>query len=143
MEGQLGRLRNYPRHHQDRGHRRPGARHQGLPVRYDLSNLEARTGHTDQHKTDQHCQTAACRDQQRLEGALAGTLVLVPKPDEQERRDAGHLPKNEQNDQVGGGNHAQHRTHEKQQVGKKTCPGLFFAEISTSVGRNQKTHAAY
>ena len=73
----------------------------------DLGGLGAQTRQVEgarldveQHEAEQHGQPAAGRDEQRLLGAVAGALLVVPVADEQEGRDRGQLPEDVEDRQV-------------------------------------------
>jgi hypothetical protein len=69
----------------------------------------------DQQDADEQAQPAGGCDRQRHSGTVPCTGIVVPVADEEEGKEAGQLPEEDQLDQVAGKNDAQHGAHEGEQ----------------------------
>jgi len=115
VEGKLGAL----------GERTQGDQHQGghvpLVVADPVAGVQHRVEVVAAHDMadDQHAgkqaQAAGGRHGERHPGATTRVDPVVPVADQQEGREAGQLPEEDELDQVAGQHHAQHRPHEAQQ----------------------------
>ena len=93
-----------------------------------------------QHAGD-HRQPAGTGNGQRHARALATFRQMLPVANQQEGRQAGQLPENEQQQDVVRQHDANHGALKEQQVAVKTAHRIIFREIKTGVSDDQKTDA--
>jgi len=105
-------------------------------IEHDIQLVAANDTADQQHATKQS-QTTGPGDHQRHLGALTRVVAAVPEPDQQERTQAGQLPEHHQQDQIARDHHAQHCTHEQQQVGEKTRSAIVSVQVIVGIHHNQ------
>ncbi|MCY1404336.1 hypothetical protein D9M71_195420 [compost metagenome] len=66
---------------------------------------------------------------------------MPPEADEQERRQAGHLPEHHHQQQVFRQHHTEHGAHEQQQEGIETPAALVLAQVVAGIEDHQQTDA--
>ena len=141
MERELRRLGKHPQQHQHQNHR---VERMGANLLTGGKNIsEFVTAHhlTQQQDTGQQRQPPRTSDRQRHAGALARIGGMRPVADQQEGRQAGHLPEHHHQQQVLGQHHAQHRRHEQQQIAEEAPHGVAFGEVITCVKNHQQADA--
>ena len=84
---------------------------------------------TQEHKAPQHGQAAAPGHGQGLTGTGAGIGPVAPITHQQERRDAGQLPKHHQEQQIVRQHHAQHGGHEQHHFAVKLAGRILGAQV--------------
>jgi len=83
---------------------------------FEQQGYLVRTGHLPQEQeAGEHGQSACPCHHKGHARAPARVGAVAPVPDEEEGGQGGHLPEDEQQEQVVGQDHAQHGTHERQQ----------------------------
>src|SRR3546814_10350898 len=70
---------------------------------------------TEQHEADEQAYAAERGHDERHPRAVARALVVMPIADQQERKEARHLPEKGDLDEVARQHHAEHRAHESHQ----------------------------
>ena len=95
---------------------------------------------SEQHKTGDQRQPAATGHDERHAGAFARILPVPPVTDQQERRQAGQLPENQQQDQIVRKDNTKHRPLKQQQIGIKAPDGIVTIEIEPRIDDDQQAN---
>ena len=96
----------------------------------------------DQH-AGQQTQTAATGDDQRDAGAASGVAAVMPVANQQEREQAGQLPKQHQLNQVARQHNAAHGAHEGQQHREKTRHRVRRRHVVARIQHHQRPDAQH
>mmetsp|Transcript_28482 Transcript_28482/g.53385 ORF Transcript_28482/g.53385 Transcript_28482/m.53385 type:complete len:310 (-) Transcript_28482:2207-3136(-) len=94
----------------------------------------------DQHAAN-HREAPHTGDRQRHARPLAAFGQMLPIADQQERRQRGQLPENQQKQDVIGQYNAHHRALKKQQVGKELPHIVVTAQIVATISDDQQANA--
>mmetsp|Transcript_18188 Transcript_18188/g.28547 ORF Transcript_18188/g.28547 Transcript_18188/m.28547 type:complete len:236 (-) Transcript_18188:422-1129(-) len=114
VERELGGLCERPNQDQDQRGHIPLARLDHIPLRQNVGQVIAANDiPKDQHAAD-HRQATRAGHGQRHTRALATFRQVLPIADQQEGRETGQLPEDQQKQDVVGQNNAQHRALEEQ-----------------------------
>jgi hypothetical protein len=95
----------------------------------------------EQQDTGEQGQAAAAGDRQGHAGADARFVLVAAVSDEEERREAGDLPEDQQQEQVFGQHDAQHRRHEQQQNRIETPETIAVRQVPGGVEHDQQADA--
>jgi hypothetical protein len=86
-------------------------------------------------------QPTAAGDDQRLKRSAARGLAMMIETDQQERRDRGQFPENEQHQKTVGRNQSQHRPHEHQKKREEPALMRMALQIATGIKHDQRANA--
>ena len=125
--------------HQHRQIQRMGA--DLVACRQDDVEVVAADDVAHQQQPGQQAQAAHAGHQQRIAGAAAGVLAVVPVADQQEREQAGQFPEKRQHHQVARQHHAGHRAHEGQHEGVEPGHRVFRRKVVAGIQRHQRADA--
>ena len=141
MEGELRRLGKDTEEdkHQRRHIERVGANR--VAAGEDDGKFVTADDFADQQEAGEHRQAASAGDRQRKTCAAPRSLAFSPVGDEQERREAGQLPENQQLNEVFGEHDAEHRAHEQQQIGIKSAKAVLRREVVVGIENDQQADA--
>ena len=141
MERKLRRFGERAEQHKDQGRQvqrmcadqRPGSENRG--------QLVTAGDFAQQQNAAEQGQAAGAGDRQGHARTLARFLAFLPVADEQEGRQAGQLPEDQQLDQVFRQHHAQHRAHEQQQIGVQPAQAVALGQVIAGVKNDQQADA--
>ncbi len=141
VERELRRLGERTEQHQrqHRGVARIGAHR--VAAREHRGQLVAAGDLAEQQKTRQQRQPARAGDRERHARAAPRRRAPAPVGDQQERRQAGELPEDQQLDEVFRQHHAQHRTHEQQQTGIEPPEAVLRRQVVMGIEDDQQADA--
>ena len=138
MERELGGLRERAEQDEDKDRREKRGRHQRCRVGAEqLRDFHGARHAAEEDDAGEHGEAARTGEQQRLQGRGARPRLVVVVADEQVRRHARQLPKNEQEHEVVGAHDAHHRAHEPEQVEVEFPEILFAGQVAGRIPRHE------
>lgn len=141
MEGKLGRLGERSEQYQRQHGQIEGVGANAVTRSQNDGKLVATGDMTEQQKSAQQGQSSSAGDGERHKRAIARFLALMPVADQQEGRQAGQLPENQQLDDVVGQGDAQHGTHEQQQTRVETPRAVPLRQVVVGIEHDQQADA--
>ncbi len=137
MERELGRLGEGAEQNQDENRGEAGLRDERRRIHgEELGDAESSSRASEQDDARQHAESARTRDEQGLQGRGTRLRFVVVVADEQVGRNAGQLPENEEQHEVIGTDHAEHRAHETEEVEIEFPEILFARQIARRIPRD-------
>ena len=141
MERKLRRFGERAEQNQDQGRQIQRMRADQIAGSQNHRQLVTAGDFAQQQDAAEQGQAAGAGDRQRHAGAVTRFLALLPVADEQEGRQAGQLPEDQQLDQVFRQHHAQHRAHEQQQIGVQPAQAVALGQVIAGVKNDQQADA--
>ncbi len=92
-----------------------------------------------QQNSPEQGQSAQARDRERHARAMTGILPIPPEANQEKRGQTGHLPENQQQEQILRQNDAEHGAHEEQEIGVKQAQVVARGQVITGVEDDQQT----
>ncbi|MEY9252228.1 hypothetical protein ABH990_003226 [Bradyrhizobium ottawaense] len=96
---------------------------------------------TDQQHAGEEAKSAGRSDHQRHSCAVPCSRIVMPVADQQERKQAGQFPEENQLQQVAGEYDPQHCAHEREQEGKEARNGIAWRHIVAGIQHHQKANS--
>jgi hypothetical protein len=141
VERELGRLGERPQQDQDQGGQIEGMGADQVARGQNLRQFVTAGDFPQQQDAPQQGQPAHAGYRQGHAGAVAGFLAFLPVADEQEGTQAGQLPEDQHLDQVFRQHHAQHGTHEQEQIGVKAAQAVPLRQVIAGIDDDQQADA--
>ena len=141
MERELRRLGEAADQHQTEDHR---IERRGLHLRAAFQNgrqIETARRQPEQHHAPDQRKASAAGHRQRHAGTLPPFGLVLPEPDEEERRKTGQLPEHQQQQHIARQHDAQHRALKQHQAGKEPPRRLSLVKVEMGEDHHQQPDA--
>ena len=141
VEGHLGGLREGPDCDENEGGEVERVRLNLAGPVHEHRDLVRPTRHAEQQDADQQGEAAGAGHQQRLQGRGARVLLLVLEAHQQVGAEARGLPEDEQEQEVVGQHHAEHRAHEREEREEEAPEIAVPLQVAPGVDRDDGAEA--
>ena len=107
----------------------------------NLRELEAAGDLVQEQQSSEQREATGGGHRERHACAFARVLTLVPVADQQERREAGEFPEDEEEQKVLGHHDAEHRAHEEHEQAKETAHRVCLGQVIARVEDDEQADA--